>query len=278
MLRAGLLLLSMPTILVAQDPLVGVAPPVPNGSPLEAPVVQADRPWWLEGAEVTPAEHITNQPAAQNCDDGGIIPRPRHPTPPPAVYSGSACNFNPWCGDNIFSPDYSSMQVLLGAYSNSYQGSGHKELNYVPLTFRTGWMLTAPDHQDSILAGNWECLCDFTIGKIVSGYGRCLAGPSTYLRRNFVSEGATLVPYSQVGMGLLFTDAHATEGQDSIRKVCMTQFSAQLGLRYFITDRVSLDIEGGYQYLSTATTPFVRGIGGVGGQIGFTYHFFSGGQ
>jgi hypothetical protein len=268
----------MPLISAAQTPLVGVAPPVPTGSPLDVPpIVQGDRPWWLEGAEVTPAEHITNQPAAQNIDDG-ITPKPRHPMPPPAAFSGSACNFNVWCGDNIFSPDYSSTQVLLGAYTNSHEGTGNKELNYIPLTFRTGWMLTAPDHQDSILAGNWECLCDLTVAKIVSGYGRCMLGPSVYLRRNFVSEEATLVPYSQIGVGLLFTDAHAEGGQNDLRNVCVTQFSAQLGLRYFITDRVSLDVEGGYQHFTTSSTPFIRGIGGFGAQVGFTYHFFSGGK
>ena len=271
-------LLALPLAVGAQSPLDGVAPPVPAGSPLDVPpVVNADKPWWLEGAEVTPAEHITNQPAAQNCDDG-LIKKPRHPNAPPAVYAGSACNFNVWCGDNIFSPDYSSTQILLGGYSNMHQGTANKELNYIPLSCRTGWMLTAPDHQDSILAGNWECLFDVTAAKVVSGFGRCILGPSVYLRRNFLAHDATLVPYTQVGVGLLFTDAHAEDDQNAITKACVAQFSAHLGLRYFITDRISLDLEGGYQHLSTATTPFSRGIGGLGGQIGVTYHFFSGGQ
>ena len=256
----------------------GVAPPVPSGSPLNVPpVVQADRPWWLEGIEVTPAEHITNQPV-ENCDDGGPLLRPRHPTPPPAVYAGSACNFNVWCGDNIFSPDYSSTQILLGGYTNTHEGSGTKELNYIPFTFRTGWMLTAPDHQDSILAGNWECLADLTAAKVVSGFGRCLFGPSVYLHRNFLAHDATIVPYSQIGVGLLLTDAHAEDSQNAITKICVAQFSAHLGLRYFITDRVSLDVEGGYQHLSDTSRPFSHGISGLGGQVGFTYHFPSGGK
>ena len=50
---------------------------------------------------------------------------------------------------------------------------------------------------------------------------------------------------------------------------------AQIGLRYFISDNWSLDIEGGYQHISNAGMAS-RNAGvnaGLGGQRGVTYHF-----
>jgi hypothetical protein len=230
-------------------------------------------PWWLEGTDANPQlpqptiieEHLRHGPAWR-------------PNPPPAAFAGSACNFNVAClpGD-LFSPDYSSCQVLLGAYASSSLGPTIHAFNYLPLSLRCGWMLTAPDDIDGDFRGNWECLAGLNIAPIISRYGHCAAGPSLYLRRNFVHPDATLVPYTQVGAGFLITDANTAKWQDAIGQAFEMHLQANIGLRYFISDHWSLDIEGGYQHISNCgMSSRNAGVNALGAQIGFTYHFPAG--
>ena len=139
--------------------------------------------------------------------------------------------------------------------------------------------LTAPDDNDGYLRGNWECLADLTVAPIVSKYGRCLWGPSLFLRRNYVWPGYSLVPYTQLGAGFILTDAYQEGKTQRWAKALELRCQTEIGLRYFISDNWSLDIEGGYQHISNANMASRNaGVNALGGQVGFTYHFPSGGK
>ncbi len=257
-------------------PLSGIAPPLPTGELLPPVETGPALPWWLEGQNAIPPDAIA--PAHLEQPVGGPVHGPPwHPTPPPAAFAGSACNFNVYNGDDIFSPDFRSYQILAGAYASSSIGPTIHAFNYLPITFRSGWMLTAPDDNDGYLRGNWECLADVTAAPIFSKYGHCLFGPSVNLRRNFVWPGASLVPYTQVGAGFLITDAYKEDWQRAIGQAFELEAHAQIGLRYFISDNWSLDIEGGYQHISNAGMASRNaGVNALGGQLGVTYHFPAG--
>jgi hypothetical protein len=256
-------------------PLEGIAPPLPSGDMLPAVDTKPTLPWWLEGSDpgiVAPANF-------EDRLDGSVHPRPWHPNPPPAAYAGSACNFNLNCGDDIFSPDFRSYQVLVGAYASSSLGPTINSFDYIPITFRAGWMLTAPNDEDGWLRGNWECLAGLTVADIFTKYGSYYVGPAAYLRRNFVLPGASLVPYAQLGVGFILTDAFEADWQRAIGQAFEFQFHAQIGFRYLISQNWSLDIEGGYQHTSNAgMSSRNAGVNALGGQVGFTYHFPSVGK
>lgn len=268
---AVLVLCAFSAPVLAQPPsALGEATPAVTTSAATRP---PNLPWWLEGTE---APAVLPQPTLleEHSHQGPAW----HPTPPPAAFAGSACNFNVEClpGD-LFSPDYSSCQVLLGAYASSSLGPEIHAFNYLPLSLRYGTMLTAPDDMDGDLRGNWECLAGLNIAPIFSRYGRCAVGPSLYLRRNFVHPDAKLVPYAQVGAGFLLTDAYKEKWQDAIGQSFEFHLHANIGLRYFITEHWSLDIEGGLQHISNCGMANRNaGVNALGAQLGFTYHFPAG--
>lgn len=270
----ALMCAAMGTPVVAQSPAT-VGAPTPTATTVPAVNRPPTLPWWLEGTEP-----VTELPQPKPLEDHRQHTPPWHPTPPPAAFAGSACNFNTEClpGD-LFSPDYSSCQVLLGAYASSSLGPTIHAFNYIPLSLRYGTMLTAPDDMDGDLRGNWECLAGLNIAPIFSRYGRCAVGPSLYLRRNFVHPGATLVPYAQVGAGFLLTDAYKEKWQDAIGQAFEFHLQANIGLRYFISEHWSLDIEGGLQHISNCGMASRNaGVNALGAQLGFTYHFPAGGK
>jgi lipid A 3-O-deacylase len=196
------------------------------------------------------------------------------PAPPPAGFAASHCNFNLWNGQNIFSPEYGTCQFLLGYYGSTSIGPWIANFDYVPVTFRRGWMLNSPQDEDSPLRGNVEFLLDLTAAGITSNYGTAFGGPSFFLRYNFVQPDWTCVPYVQAGGGCIVTDASRDKVQQAIGQPFEFIMHAQAGLRYFISPNWSFDIEGGYQHISNGNSNERNaGVNALGGMIGFTYYF-----
>jgi len=196
------------------------------------------------------------------------------PAPPPAGFAASHCNFNLWNGQNIFSPEYGTWQFMLGYYGSSTIGPWISNFDYVPVTVRRGWMLNSPQSEDSLLRGNVEFLIDVTAAKITSNYGSAFAGPSFFLRYNFVQPDWTCVPYLQAGGGCIITDASSDKTQLAIGQSFEFIMHAQAGLKYFISSNWSFDIEGGYQHISNGNTAERNaGVNALGGMIGLTYYF-----
>jgi lipid A 3-O-deacylase len=264
----SLLLLSLPAL--ADDSRGGrIPPPIPSGPPLELPSgVSSTKPTWLEDDGDVRRMGANDDPPMFLQDD-----KPRHPTPPPATFAGSACNFDALYSNDVFSPDYGNFQVLFGAYFSGQPGPKIPTYNYTPFSIRAGWMLTSPDNT-GILFGNWEFLTDLTVAPITSHYGHVFGGPTFYLRKNFVSPGATIVPYCQLGVGCILNDAHQDMTQAAIGEEFEFYLHGEVGLKCFLTHDLSLDIEMGLQHTSNANLAS-RNLGAncFGGSVGFTYYF-----
>ncbi|MSR54111.1 MAG: hypothetical protein EXS09_12590 [Gemmataceae bacterium] len=264
-----------------------VAPPIPNGPPLEVPIPvsweqkRSSAPtskrgaaieWLQESDEVVPAGFL--QPHLLHSEETLLPTRPPHPTPPPATFSGSACDFNPWCGNNLFSPDFHSYQVLGGYYVSSTLGPDIPDFSFVPFTIRKGWMLTAPGIDHSFLTGNWECLAGLTAASITTTYGHYAVSPTVHLRRNFLAVGSSIVPYAQLGVGFFISDAYKDKSQRAIGQACEYTVQAQCGVRFFVTSEMSIDVEAGFQHISNAYQSSRNlGVNAFGAQVGITYHF-----
>jgi hypothetical protein len=168
--------------------------------------------------------------------------------------------------------------MLLGAYFTSNLGPPIPTFNYVPVTVRRGWMLDAPG-DDTAWRGNWEFLADVTVSAITSDYGHWFAGPSLYLRYNYVQGESPIVPYSQVGAGFVLNDAYRDRSQKAVGAFFEFYLHAEVGVKYFVSKNWSLDLEGGLHHISNANTAGRNyGVNALGAQIGFTYYFPSGGR
>jgi lipid A 3-O-deacylase len=176
----------------------------------------------------------------------------------------------------LFRPGTVTTQVLGGAYFNVNLGPSIPTFNYVPVVLREGWMLTCPtDHLWGY--GNYECLFDITGAAITSNYGHWFAGPSFYLRFNWLPPGSCIVPYAQVGTGAVFNDAYKDQSQRAIGQSLEFYQHVELGLKYFVAPNMSLDVEGGLQHLSNGGLARRNlGVNAVGAMVGLTYYLPNG--
>jgi hypothetical protein len=164
---------------------------------------------------------------------------------------------------------------MLAGFQSTIPGFGPRvsDFTYVPISMRSGLMLTTPQ-DDDICRGNWELLCDLTGAPTTSGMGHWLAGTRMLFRYNFVQPDALLVPYVQAGTGFLFTDVYLDRQQRGIGQFFEFYSCVGAGVHCFLTENWSLDIEAAYQHISNARMASRNyGMNPVGGQIGFTYFF-----
>lgn len=263
----------------AQKPMDFLSPPMnmPKKSPITPlPGGEPTLPKSTPPAIWKPEEHPDEPPVPPHLQ---VIPD-WYPSPPPANYTTSSCNFNVWCGSERFSPDFSTCQVLLGGYT-SIPGLGPRipDFTYAPLTVRYSWMLNAPQDTTAFYRGNLEYVFDLTIAPITSGIGKAIGGPTLLWRYNFVQPNAGVIPYIQAGGGFHLTDAYKQRDQRAIGQGFNVVLRTEIGVRCFIAENWSLDIEGGYQYISNAQMATRNyGVNAIGAQIGFTYFFPSGGR
>jgi hypothetical protein len=173
----------------------------------------------------------------------------------------------------LFRAGATSTQVLGGAYFNVNIGPRIPAFNYVPLSVRQGVMLTGPeDHWWG--HGNYECLLDLTGAVITSTYGHFFAGPSFYLRANWLEPDCSAVPYIQIGTGAVYNDAHEDQSQRALGQAIEFYQHLEVGLKWFVAPNLSLDFEGGIQHLSNGGLARRNyGMNAVGGAIGLTYYF-----
>jgi hypothetical protein len=251
-----------------QGPAGGIAAPIPSGPPLVLPAADVPGTTWVEnGSAVIPAGGGFAGPAADAAWPG------------PLGRTGSACNFDIDDGSNGIFPNPTSYQVLMGSYFSSHLGPPIPKFNYLPVSFRHGWDLGRPWGGDSSVPGHWEFLADVTGAAITSSYGQWFAGSSLFLRYNWADPGSFLVPYTQGGVGGIFTDAYKDPCQRAIGQAFEFYLHAELGLKCFVAPNLSLDVEGGLQHISNANLATRNfGVNALGGSVGLTYYFGGGGN
>lgn len=272
--------------LVAQGPIL---PPIPDGPRLDMELL-------LSGGQAPPDKLPELPPAPGEVaapkvltetvnplppvNDSALFNAPWHPDPPPATYSTSGCHFNPWCGDELFSPDFSTVQMLAGGYWSSKSiGPKVPRFDMASFTLRTGTMLNAPQDTDAFWRGNLEVLCDLTASYVNGSFGNYALGPALIGRYNFVPQNASLIPYLQVGAGFIYSDAYKDRNQTAIGSEFNTRLFAGVGVHCLLRENLFLDVEGGYQAISNlGLTARGDGVHSLGVQIGLTYFFRSGGR
>lgn len=161
-------------------------------------------------------------------------------------------------------------EVLGGAFTSvDYATRKRPQFDFALADARYGWMLNQP--RAGIFFGNEEFLIDAFAGPILKGPGTVMAGATFVLRHNFVTRAdAFLVPYFQMGLGGLYSDAaDADRVQFGIGTTFEFNLQATIGARWKLDRAWALHTEFGYRHISNAGLDSRNGgVDAVGGLIG----------
>jgi hypothetical protein len=147
-------------------------------------------------------------------------------------------------------------------------------VDYAPIAFRVGCECPHVLFPGTICQGTYEALLEYNVSPIVRSFGGFFTGPCGILRYNYRPDGSPLIPYVQAGAGFVFTDAYREQRQELIGQAFEFLLRAEVGVRFLISERLSLDIEGGYQHISNASLAERNGgINNFGASAGFTWTF-----
>jgi Lipid A 3-O-deacylase (PagL) len=225
-------------------------------------------------------------PASPPVNTGPFTPSYTPPAPTWRDGSGGGSGVLPWLG-NVLHPLWAhgnsptsdiapgecypmgwTFQVLGGYYTNA----GQLSYSYAPITFRVGKILNCGIEEGG-LRGFLEPILEVKGGPSFS-IGHGFVGGSALLRYNFVQPQCRIVPYIQAGVGLQYNDAYVDNSQNALGQGLEYTAQGQIGLRYFVTHNLSLDVEAGYEYITNlGQSARNGGINGVGGSVGLTYYF-----
>jgi len=179
----------------------------------------------------------------------------------------------------------SSLQVLGGHYVLvNAEGArlgirrdgtyGWLNFDYDLATIRVESVVSPNFKQGTWLEGYGSLLFDLTYGSITRDFGSYFAGPSILGRYTFAYDRWRLHPYLQGGVGFVITDAHHDLGQRLIGGNFEFLLQLQGGVQFLIGERWSIDVEGGLQHISNASTQHRNvGVNDLGAQVGVTYRF-----
>ncbi len=164
-------------------------------------------------------------------------------------------------------------QSNTGAYF-SVGGSDRPTINYTSTAYRLGLMLYTPEG-DGAFRGNVELLLEASYASVFDDNpGNYIGGGAVLLRYNFVQPGAKWVPYIQIGAGAVYNDIYKDRSQRLIGQAWEIQAGAALGIRYFFSERLSVNLEGGYRHISNAGMDDRNiGLNSLGGGVGLGLHF-----
>ena len=178
--------------------------------------------------------------------------------------------------DRLYRKGRISFQFMTGIlFAHRYLLQTQRQnIDYVQTNLRFGWMLNTPSKEVWILRGNFEALFEATYSKITEGFGNYLCGLTALIRYNFVRPDARLVPYFQMGTGIVYTDAYRDMTQKLIGQSIEFTPQGSVGLRCLLAKNWSFDAEFMYHHISNAGLDERNiGVNALGGFVGFTYLF-----
>ena len=172
--------------------------------------------------------------------------------------------------DDAFKRGWRSATAGVGVLFSPVGGEAPKPpVNYVSVTAQAGYMLF--DARGSgFFRGNWELAPEVFGAGIWTSHGSYMAGCTLWIRQNFVQPGWKVTPFLQLGCGVGTSDIpHQYVGQDFAFNL-----DSSLGLRYFISPRLSVNAEFRYQHFSNANTADHNiGINAIGPMFGVSWIF-----
>jgi hypothetical protein len=149
-----------------------------------------------------------------------------------------------------------------------------RDLDYAMTLVRAGYFITAPSKKSFLPRGNFEVLMQMNGSFVTQGFGDYMIEFALLLRYNVVYPEWRIVPYFQVGAGILYNDLYKDRTQDLIGQSIEFSPQASLGFRYILNKRWSLDAEGIFHHISNAGLDDRNvGTNAFGALIGVTYFF-----
>jgi len=151
-----------------------------------------------------------------------------------------------------------------------------RDLDYSMTYLRGGYFLTDPSEKKFLPRGNLEGILQLAGSSVTEGFGDYMVEFAVLLRYNVVYPGWRIVPYFQIGAGIVYNDLYKDQTQDLVGQSIEFSPQASLGFRYLIGKRWSLDLEGMYHHVSNAGLDDRNvGVNAFGGSIAATYFFGS---
>ena len=187
----------------------------------------------------------------------------------------ASSSVSPASFSGVYVKDRLSMQLVSGAiFSPTMIASRTPVMDYAQTNLRLGWMIYSASRQGFLPRGNLEAIMEFTNSVIYKGPGHYMGGITAMIRYNIVPKGSRFVPYVQIGVGIVYTDAYRDGTQNAIGNQIEFTPQASVGCQYLINRKWSISAELIFHHISNAGIDHRnRGINAVGGFIGFTYYF-----
>lgn len=201
----------------------------------------------------------------------------QEPAAPPVIVQESVFGYPPApaSGYDALPLGIWNFQFTTGAYFSPVAEIGPEQpsYNFIVQTFRLG-RTTQIGFAEGLLRGSLEPVMELMIGESTTDFGNFFIGPSWMLRYNFVQTGSRVIPYYQAGAGFQYNDAYKDQTQTSLGQSINFVLQTQVGARWFLSERSSLSVEGGYMHISNADMSDRNGgINAFGFTLGFS-HFF----
>lgn len=177
---------------------------------------------------------------------------------------------------SIFNKNEISFQAMLGYLSSSACSIGPDifDLKYTQLNLRLGKMINSPKKKGFLPRGNLEALIELSSSNVFKEPGNYFIGATILFRYNFVENNWKIVPYAQIGGGVVYTNVHKDSSQSAIGQSIEFTPQASLGLRYLFDKNWSFDVEAMFHHISNAGLDDRNdGVNSFGGLIGVTYNF-----
>lgn len=166
------------------------------------------------------------------------------------------------------------LQVELGTQVSIQNTSALRpNIDYGDAVVRLGYMLDTA-RGSSVLRGNDEVMLEAIGGPIYTGPGTALGGVTVIYRRNFVPASERLIPYIDLGVGGVYSDAYHQRIERALGSPFEFDLLVGLGLRFRLDSHWSLDAESSFRHLSNADLASRNfGTNAPGGLIGLSYSF-----
>lgn len=172
--------------------------------------------------------------------------------------------------DNSFQAGRYEASLAGGAMFSPFVATHDRPtINYTFSQVQLGYMLD--DVRDrGPFRGNFEVAGQAFGGAVFEGYGSYISGLTIWGRYNIVPRNWRVTPYAQMGAGLTFADIdHHLVGQ-----VFNFNLDLGVGLRCFVTQRWSVNLEYRYQHISNANlSRHNLGVNAQGALLGFSRFF-----
>jgi hypothetical protein len=184
--------------------------------------------------------------------------------------SASTSDTGSFSVDQNFATGWHEATIGSGVFiSNIIRTSNRPNCDYAFGYAEAGYMITEPKG-DGFFRGSLELAPEIWGAGVYQGPGSYIAGATLLFRYNFVQPGWRVVPYIEAGGGGTFLNIpHSYDGKDF-----NFNLDGAIGLRYFLTEKCSINAEYRLQHISNADLwDHNVGLNADGPAVGFSVFF-----